>query len=238
MKEASKAVMRRLGDSRFATRYFVGTGIDVGCGSDPLSLYAEFFPRMGQVRNWDLPDGDAQYLEGVPDASLGFVHSSHCLEHMPNPQEALHHWFRVLRPGGHLVCVVPDEDLYEQGCFPSTFNGDHKWTFTLYKEKSWSRRSLNVLDLLRTLGNAAQVLKVELLDATFRYGLPRFDQTLTPVGESAIEFVLRKRTDPELDSGGRLPDSRRQLKARGFALLTGLPVNGDDNEKEDGHEQG
>jgi len=108
----------------------------------------------------------------------------------------------------------------------------------LYKEKSWSRRSLNVLDLLRTLGNAAQVLKVELLDATFRYGLPRFDQTLTPVGESAIEFVLRKRTDPELDSGGRLPDSRRQLKARGFALLTGLPVNGDDNEKEDGHEQG
>lgn len=226
MREASKAVMRRLGDSRFATRYFVGTGIDVGCGPDPLSLYAEFFPGMGQVRNWDFPDGDAQYLEGVPDASLGFVHSSHCLEHMQDPQVALRHWFRVLRPGGHLVCVVPDEDLYEQGSFPSTFNSDHKWTFTLWKEKSWSGRSLNVLDLLRTLGDTAQVLKVELLDATFRYSLPRFDQTMTPVGESAIEFVLRKRTGAELDGGGRLPDVQKKLTAQGFTLLTGLPADG------------
>jgi hypothetical protein len=64
-----------------------------------------------------------------------------------------------------------DEDLYEQGCFPSTFNGGHKWTFTVWKEKSWSVRSLSVLELLQTLGSAAQVLKAELLDATFRYEL-------------------------------------------------------------------
>lgn len=224
MREASKALMRRLADARFATRYFVGDGIDVGCGPDPVSLYAELFPRMGRVKNWDLPDGDAQYLRGVPDASLGFVHSSHCLEHMHNPQEALRHWFRVLKPGGHLVCVVPDEDLYEQVCFPPTFNGDHKWTFTLWKEKSWSTRSLSVLELLQTLGNAAQVLKAELLDATFLYGLPRFDQTLTPVGESAIEFVVRKRTDAELDKGGRLPDRQKRLTPHGLALLTGQPA--------------
>ena len=40
--------------------------------------------------------------------------------------------------------------------------------------------------------------KIELLDATFRYNLnqitkiPRFDQTITPIGECAIEFVLKK----------------------------------------------
>jgi SAM-dependent methyltransferase len=225
MRAASEALMRRLGDARFATRYFVGKGLDLGRGPDPVSLCAELFPCVEQVKRWDLPDGDAQYLRGVPDASLDFVHASHCLERMRNPQEALHHWFRVLKPGGHLVCVVLDEDLYEQGCFPSTFNGGHKWTFTVWKEKSWSVRSLSVLELLQTLGHAAEVLKAELLDATFRYELPRCDHTLTPVCESAIEFVVRKRTDAELDRGGRLPDPQKQLTPHGLALPTGLPTS-------------
>ncbi|CAN7585213.1 hypothetical protein [Polaromonas sp. LjRoot131] len=62
--------------------------------------------------------------------------------------------------------------------------------------------------------------------ATFRYGLPRFDQTLTPVGESAIEFVVRKRPDKEVEQGGRLPDPQKQLTAHGHTLLTGLPAKG------------
>jgi hypothetical protein len=111
----------------------------------------------------------------------------------------------VLRPGGHLVVTVPDEDLYEQGVFPSTFNRDHKHTFTIFKHASWSARSLNVLSLLEALGSAAQILKVELLDRCFRYALPRYDQTSTPVGESGIEIVVRKRLAAEVRSGGRLP---------------------------------
>ena len=138
MREASKAMTRRLHDVRYASRYFVGNGIDIGAGNDSIGLYAEWFPGMRQVRAWDLPDGDAQLLQSVADESLDFVHSSHCLEHMRDPVEALRHWFRVLKPGGHLVCVVPDEDLYEQGVFPSTFNSDHKWTFSLWKAASWS----------------------------------------------------------------------------------------------------
>ena len=39
---------------------------------------------------------------------------------------------------------VPDEDLYEQGQFPSTYNVDHKWTFTILKTTSWSPCSLNL----------------------------------------------------------------------------------------------
>ncbi len=53
----------------------------------------------------------------------------------------MHHWLRVLKPGGHLVVTIPEEDLYEQGRFPSTFNLDHKWTFTIHKQKSWSAKS-------------------------------------------------------------------------------------------------
>lgn len=224
MREASKAMTRRLHDVRYASRYFVGHGIDIGAGNDPISLYAEWFPGMRQVRAWDLPDGDAQFLQGVADESLDFVHSSHCLEHMQDPLVALQHWFRVLKPGGHLVCVVPDEDLYEQGRFPSTFNSDHKWTFTLWKASSWSDKSVNVVDMLKSLGALAQPLRLELLDATTRYQLPRFDQTLTPMGESAIEVVVRKRPAAEGQAMGRLPDAGKQLTPEGFALLTGYVV--------------
>ena len=205
MHETSKAIMRRLHDSRFAARYFVGHGMDIGAGPDALGQYAEQFPLMRSCRAWDVKDGDAQFLAGVPDASLDFAHSSHCLEHMRDPREALHHWLRVLKPGGHLVALVPDEDLYEQGIFPSTFNPDHKWTFTMHKPRSWSPKSVNLLALLAEFSDRAQIIKAEQLDAAFRFALPRFDQTLTPAGESALEFILRKWTADEIARAGRLP---------------------------------
>ena len=209
MHETSKAVMRRLHDARFATRYFVGNGIDIGAGPDPFEQYAEQFPLMESCRAWDLKDGDAQLLAGVPDNALDFAHSSHCLEHMRDPREALKNWLRVVRPGGHLVVLVPDEDLYEQGVFPSTFNPDHMWTFTMHKAKSWSAKSINVLALLGEFADRAQAIKVEQLDASFRFGLERLDQTMTPIGECAIEFVLRKLPPIELKRGGRYADAGR-----------------------------
>lgn len=205
MKECSKSIARRLADPNFATRYFVGDGIDIGGKPDPLMLYLELFPRIASIRTWDWEDGDAQHLSGVPDATYDFVHSSHCLEHLADPSAGLANWFRVLRPGGHLVVTVPDEDLYEQGVFPSTFNRDHKHTFTVWKAASWSPVSTSLLELLPRLGPAADVLKVELLHATYRFSLPRYDQTATPIGESAIEFVVRKRPAAEVERRGRLP---------------------------------
>lgn len=225
MKECGKSVMRRLSDSNFLNRYFVGTGIDIGGAPDPLGIYRELFPRMGKVTVWDLDNGDAQFMEGVPDETYDFVHSSHCLEHMRDPAEALANWFRILKAGGHLVVTVPDEDLYEQGRFPSTFNRDHKATFTLFKERSWSPRSVSVMTLVAGLGAAADVKKLEQITTGYRYGLPRVDQTLTPTGECAIEFVVRKRTREELEFGGRPPRPGR-LGARQFWLLTGMRPKG------------
>ncbi len=205
MKECSKSIQRRLACPNFARQYFVGEGMDIGGKPDPLCLYRELFPLMKGVRTWDLEDGDAQFLSGVADESYDFIHSSHCLEHLHDASEGLKNWFRVLRAGGHLVVIVPDEDLYEQGRFPSSFNTDHKSSFTIHKTESWSDRSINVLDLAAGLGAAADVRKIELLDATYRYGLPRYDQTMTPIGESGIEFVIRKRTTAELEHRGRQP---------------------------------
>lgn len=203
MKECSKSIQRRLADSNFLRRYFVGAGIDIGGKPDPLALYQEFFPLMQAIKTWDWEDGDAQFLAGVGDETLDFVHSSHCLEHLEEPAAGLRNWFRVLKPGGYLIVTVPDEDLYEQGTFPSTFNRDHKWTFTIFKSNSWSSRSINLLDLARNLGPAAEVVKVEQLAANYRFDLPRFDQTLTPVGECGIELVMRKRPAAEIAAGGR-----------------------------------
>ena len=197
MHELSKSIFHKLKDARYATRYIKGDGVDIGSGPDPLGQYYEFFPLMQSCRAWDLPDGDAQEMATVPDNALDFVHSSHCLEHMRDAKIALNNWVRILKPGGFLICIVPDEDLYEQGEFPSTFNSDHKYTFSIFKKSSWSPNSISVTELLSGLEYDIEIKKIELLDSTYRYGLSekvnkRIDQTLTPVGECAIEFIIKK----------------------------------------------
>ncbi|WP_419319855.1 methyltransferase domain-containing protein [Caulobacter sp. ErkDOM-E] len=203
--ECAKSIARRMHDPKFASHYFVGQGLDVGGAPDPLSSFKPFFPLMSGCDTWDLPQGDGQYLESVADETYDFVHSSHCLEHLLDPAVSLQNWLRVLKPGGHMVVMVPDEDMYEQGVFPSTFNDDHKWTFTIFKPESWSGRSLNVLDLLRQLGPQAEVQKLESLNSTFYYDHQRFDQTRLPTTECAIEFVVRKRPASEVAARGRFP---------------------------------
>ncbi len=204
MKECSKSIARRLADSRFVRKYLRGKGVDIGGKPDPLILYREFFPLMESVKTWDLEDGDAQKMAGVADETYDFVFSSHCLEHMYDPLEALQNWMRILKPDGYIIFAIPEEDLYEQGIFPSSFNRDHKNTFTMFKEASWSEKSINVLELVSKLGPTAAIEKIELLDETYRYDLPRLDQTLTPVGESGIEVIIRKRTAEEVDAKARI----------------------------------
>jgi len=91
-----------------------------------------------------------------------------------------------------MIVMIPDEDLYEQGFFPSKFNSDHKWTFTIYKEKSWCAKSINLLDIIKSL-DRYKICKLELLDRTFNYNIKNQDQTRTSkLTESAIEVILQK----------------------------------------------
>jgi hypothetical protein len=82
---------------------------------------------------------------------------------MHDPVRTLAEWWKLVKPGGHLFFVVPDEDLYEQGFFPSLFNRDHKATFTIHKEKSWSPVSLNVRDLAAGLPGG-EIISLTLQD--------------------------------------------------------------------------
>lgn len=195
MHEQSKAAKRRFYDGSFHSRYFVGEGIDIGGKPDPLSQYIGSFPAMHSVRIWDIEDGDAQFLHGVPDNSFDFLASSHCLEHMVDVKEALQNWIRIVKPEGYLIITVPDEDLYELGNWPSRFNPDHKWTFTIYKEQSWSSKSINILDLLIEFSPLITTERVVLLNDFFRESLLKrgIDQTRRPATECAIEFIVKKK---------------------------------------------
>lgn len=195
MWEQSKAAKRRYNDGAFHSRYFVGHGVDIGGGPDPLGQYAGIFAQMLSARRWDLEDGDAQYMAGVADNSLDFVHSSHCLEHMVDVGVAVGNWLRILKPGGYLIVTIPEEDMYEQGHWPSRFNGDHKWTFTMAKTVSWSPKSINVIDIIKAFAASAALDRLVLHRDFYREALRQqgADQTLTPVAECAIEFILQKR---------------------------------------------
>ena len=125
-----------------------GSGIDIGCGPDPVT---------SDVRRFDVADGDANHITEFVHDQFDFVYSSHCLEHMQDPKSALLGWWQLVKPGGHLILIVPDEDLYEQGVFPSRFNPEHRATFTIFKERSWSPVSINVRDLAHSLPNAELV---------------------------------------------------------------------------------
>ena len=198
MKELSKSISRRQRNPNFVTRYFIGDGIDIGGFPDPLTLYSEFFPLIRNIRVWDLQDGDAEFMQSIDDETLDFVVSSHCLEHLNDPFIGLNNWFRILKPGGHLVVTIPEEDLYEQGVWPSNKNLDHKWSFTIWKEESWAPKSVNVMTLLQSLGPYVDIRSITVEDSGFRYQVPKFDQTLTPTSESAIEFIVRKKKPEEI----------------------------------------
>lgn len=195
VKEMSKATRRRFNIGEFHSKYFRGNGIDIGCGPDSLGNYSKFFPQIVEVRPWDKPDGDAQYMESVADETYDFVVSSHCLEHLVDPYESLRNWIRITKPGGYIVFTVPEEDLYEMGVFPSRFNRDHKHTFTIFKHESWCDKSVNVIDLLSEM-HGIEIIKIERLEELYDWNMyhAQKDQTLNPTGpECSIEIILRKK---------------------------------------------
>lgn len=192
MFEQSKAAKRRFNDGNFHSKYFRGIGIDIGAGNDTLQNVSGSFPGIRRVRGWDMPDGDAEHLLSVKDGEYDFVHASHCLEHMVNWKNALENWIRVVKSGGYLVITIPEERMYEKFNWPSRFNSDHKWSFTL-EPSSPMPNTVNVLDMCKAVNHLATVEKVELINQFYREDIDQdFDQTMTPNVECCIEVILKK----------------------------------------------
>jgi SAM-dependent methyltransferase len=153
MLETSKT--NRIRNAQFRERYLQGKVIDIGAGNDLVCPSAERF---------DKEDGDANNISRYRASNVyDTVHSSHCLEHMRDPRHAMHEWWKLVRPGGYLIVVVPEEDLYEQGFWPSAFNNDHKWTFRLDRPHSWSPVSHDLRVLAASLPKG-RIISLEIHD--------------------------------------------------------------------------
>ena len=139
---------------------FKGSGLDIGAGEDLIYPSAKPF---------DKAQGDANRIDEFLSEQFDYVFSSHCLEHMHNPADAILRWWRLVKVGGHLIVIVPDEDLYEQGFWPSLLNEDHKATFRI-SETTWSPVSYRILDLIATLPNSRPI-SLERQDQGYNYAL-------------------------------------------------------------------
>jgi len=173
--EAAKT--NKIRGDEFIKRYFAGKVMDIGCGPDLVVPHAEPF---------DLEHGDAErILDYRPQASYDSVHSSHCLEHMQDVPFALGQWWELVKSGGFMVLVVPDEDLYEQGQWPSRYNADHKATFRINKNDSWSPVSYDLHALVNQLSEV-EIISIVRQDEGY-------DHTLYRLGVSRMGHRIFKR---------------------------------------------
>jgi len=96
-----------------------GNGIDLGFGGDPIHETAIRVDLQQPYATGIHPTqlaGDAARLHWFADGVLDFVYSSHLLEDFEDTAGILREWLRVLKPGGHLVILCPDEQRYRRHC--------------------------------------------------------------------------------------------------------------------------
>ena len=102
--------------------FCLGYGIDVGFGGDPI---IESAVRM----DFETPyactgaasvqlGGDCRNLKWFRDDVLDYVYSSHVLEDFSEREAAdiLREWTRVLKNGGRLILLLPDQQRYLAHC--------------------------------------------------------------------------------------------------------------------------
>lgn len=78
-----------------------------------------YYPgKQGQVYEMDAVD-----LSRIETASYDVLLSSHNLEHIANPLRAMKEWARVVKPGGHIILVLPEKSC----CF------DHRREYTPFE---------------------------------------------------------------------------------------------------------
>ena len=212
MDEARKTNLLR--GEEFKLRFFAGKVIDIGCGDDIVVPHAVPF---------DLAHGDAQWILNYFEAgSFDCVHSSHCLEHMRDVTGALSQWWGLVKPGGHLIVVVPDEDLYEQGVWPPLFNLDHKATFSLGKQQSWSPVSYEIGALVRALPGA-EVIEAQLQDAG--YDRRHMRRRVTRLGRTLYRFAEHRQAFLGMLMRRRMPVYRLNQVLDSVEHRLGKPVD-------------
>ena len=86
----------------FAKKLCIGQGLDIGCNRAEWA-----FPGAQMI---DLKIDDDYDAYNLPDHSVDYIFSSHCLEHLTDWVKALDHWTTRLRSGGVMFLYLPHYD--------------------------------------------------------------------------------------------------------------------------------
>lgn len=170
----------------FFDRYLSGSAIlDIGYkgGND------DAVPIVPQAIGIDLdyPGYDGETLP-FPDESQDAIYTSHCLEHISDYKRAIREWFRVLKPGGHLVIIVPHQYLFERRHeLPSRLPGHLRF----YTPANLLQQIEEVLE-----PNSYRVRHLVDNDVGFDYSILPWEDPHYVVGCYEIELVLEKIQSP------------------------------------------
>ena len=126
-------------------------------GEHPDYYSGEYHPHLklrGDVFRDELTNVLEYPLKILGDNTFNFLVSHHSLEHMENTLETLQEWIRIIKPGGALIIVMPDNG------FISTGDKGHK------NEYSAENFRLLILDKLL---NLVTVEKYDTLQNNFSF---------------------------------------------------------------------
>lgn len=127
--EAGKTFFQRLTNG-ILFRYMRGElildiGYRGGAGQNALPIV----PHAVGV-DIDFPGYDGVTLPFEND-SVDTVFTSHVLEHLDQPSQSLSDWYRVVRPLGCIIVIVPHQYLYEKKMnMPSNWSMEHRRFFS------------------------------------------------------------------------------------------------------------
>lgn len=195
MYENTKATFLRWSQNRTYHNVFKGTGLHINPGDDILK--AKNFPLVEEIEKFDFDDFslDTDKLKDLEGKTFDFILFTSLVSFQEDPVEVVSKILEYVKPKGHLILTVPDEDLYEQGNFPSIFNKGHKRSYSIYKQDSWSGGHYDLIEMIDNVDTAC-CRKIELIDTNYNYSLigSGIDQTVQFVDgvEACIEVILKK----------------------------------------------
>jgi len=193
--EAGGTFKDKLSNGFFANYMAGNVTIDVGFRGG----YEDAVPILPHAIGVDLdfPGYDGTKLP-FPDESVDTVYSSHMLEHVVNYQATIRDWYRVLKFGGFLVCLVPHQFLYEKrNALPSLWNADHKRFYT----------PASLLHEFETalVPNTYRIRHLRDNDEAYTYGI---GPEAHAGGGYEIELVVEKIRKPDWDLAGPIDVNR------------------------------
>jgi len=99
-----------------------GLGADVGFGGDKIQKenclgidYAQPYVYAGKDKV-DIAVDLYKELIPLPDNYFDYIYSSHLIEDFEDTKHILKEFIRLIKPGGNLILVFPDQPKFEEHC--------------------------------------------------------------------------------------------------------------------------